>query len=95
MLTFRQLLKPEKSFTWNKDLNNIFAESKEVIADEIEEGGRIFDQAKPTCLATDCSKDGIGFWMFQKHCTCPGAKPFCCHNGCNVSLVGRNLKENS
>ena len=26
--------------------------------------------------------------MFQKHCTCPGAKPFCCHDGWKVSLVG-------
>ena len=88
MLPFRQLLKPGSAFTWNDDLDNIFAESKEVIADEIEEGVRIFDKAKPTCLATDWSKDGIGFWMFQKHCTCPGAKPCCCHDGWKVSLVG-------
>ena len=88
MLPFRQLLKPGNAFTWNDDLDNLFAESKEVIADEIEEGVRIFDKAKPTCLATDWSKDGIGFWMFQKQCTCPGAKPFCCHDGWKVSLVG-------
>ena len=63
------------AFTWNDDLDNLFAESKVVIADENEKGVRIFEKAKRTCLATYWSKHGIGFWMFQKHCTCPGANP--------------------
>ena len=32
---------------------------------------QIFDKTKPTCLTTDWSKDGVGYWLFQKHCTCP------------------------
>ena len=88
MLPFRELLKPGNSFAWKDELEDIFAESKEAIAAEVEEGVRIFDKARPTCLATDWSKDGIGFWMFQKHCTCPGATPFCCRDGWKISLVG-------
>ena len=88
MLPFRELLNPGNSFAWNDALEDIFAESKEAIAAEVEEGVRIFDKARPTCLATDWSKDGIGFWMFQKHCTCPGATPFCCRDGWKISLVG-------
>ena len=88
MQPFRQLLKPGTKFVWNDHLNNLFEESKRAIVKEIEEGIRIFDPAKPTCLTTDWSKTGIGFWLFQKHCQCPGLKPFCCHDSWKITLVG-------
>ena len=88
MLPFRELLKPGPTFLWNDELDNLFEESKSVIVSEIEEGVRIFDKQKPTCLATDWSKDGIGFWLFQKHCTCTSTQPFCCPTGWKVTLVG-------
>ena len=88
MQPFRHLLKPGTKFVWNDHLNNLFKESKRAIVKEIEEGVRIFDPAKPTCLATDWFKTGIGFWLFQKHCQCPGLKPFCCHDGWKITLVG-------
>ena len=84
MLPFHQLLKPGAPFVWDNDLNNLFEESKSVIIDEIEEGVRIFDKCKPTCLGTDWSKTGIGYWLFQKHCRCPTNTPF----GCRTTLVG-------
>lgn len=59
-----------------------------MIISEIEEGVRIFDKSKPTCLATDWSKSGIGFWLFQKHCQCPSPEPFCCRTGWKITLVG-------
>ena len=68
MQPFRQLLKPGTRFVWNDHLNSLFKESKRAIVKEIEEGVRIFNPAKPTCLTTDWSKTGIGFWLFQKHC---------------------------
>ena len=74
MLPFRQLLKPGTQFHWNDTLNQLFEESKAVIASEIEKGVRIFDKSKPTCLATDWSISGIGFWLFQKHCECASKK---------------------
>lgn len=77
ILPFCQLLKPGAPFAWDNDLNNLFEESKSMIIDEIEEGVRIFDKSKLTCLAIDWSKTGIGYWLFQKHCRCPTNTPFC------------------
>jgi hypothetical protein len=88
MQPFREALKPGTPFIWNEELNNLFNESKTVIVTEIEEGVRIFDKSKPTCLATDWSKSGIGFWLFQKHCQCTSTDPFCCPTGWKTTLVG-------
>jgi len=54
----------------------------------MEEGVRIFDKSRPTCLATDWSKDGIGFWLLQKHCACLSSELFCCRDGWKITLVG-------
>ena len=88
MLPFRQLLKPGTRFMWTDQLDSLFEESKSLIISEIHRGVEIFDKSRLTCLATDWSKDGIGFWLFQKHCTCPSAKPFCCKLGWKITLVG-------
>ena len=88
MLPFRELLKPGTPFNWNEHLQNVFDESKLLIVSEIEEGVRIFDPKRPTCLATDWSKSGIGFWLLQKHCTCSKKEPFCCPSGWKITLVG-------
>ena len=84
----RQLLKPDQKFEWSDPINNLFEESKDVIISEIDEGVRIFDKNKPPCLATDWSKDGIGFWLLQKHCNCEKLAPFCCRDGWEITLVG-------
>ena len=88
MLPFRALLKPGTPFKWNNKLDQIFQESKSFIVSEIQEGVRIFDKTKPTCLATDWSRDGIGYWLLQKHCHCPSTQPFCCPTGWRITLVG-------
>ena len=88
MQPFRRLLKSGERFEWTAELEDIFRESKDVIVQEIERGVRIFDKTKPTCLATDWSKDGIGFWLLQKHCRCTPVRPFCCTDGWKVTLVG-------
>lgn len=88
MQAFRQLLKPGTPFNWHDTLERLFQESKAVIISEIEHGVQIFDKNKPTCLATDWSKNGIGFWLFQKHCTCIKIAPFCCRDGWKITLVG-------
>ena len=69
MLPFRELLKPKSVFYWDDHMQELFEESKVQIIQKIEQGVRIFDKSKPTCLATDWSKDGLGFWLFQKQCT--------------------------
>ena len=91
MSPFRSLLKPDTQFQWDDTLHKLFEESKTVILDEICKGVKIFDKTKPTCLVTDWSKDGIGFWLLQKHCDCqttPASKPFCCNTDWQIVLVG-------
>ena len=88
MAPFRELLQPSKTFEWNDTHVAAFTKSKLVITDEIQKGVQIFDKTKPTCLATDWSKDGVGYWLFQKHCTCPTQDIFCCKTGWKITLVG-------
>ena len=88
MQPFRQLLKPGIPFRWDDHLDGLFQESKAVIVSETENGVRLFDKSKPTCLATDWSKNGIGFWLFQKHCKCVRTVPFCCRDGWKITLIG-------
>ncbi|VDI45746.1 Hypothetical predicted protein [Mytilus galloprovincialis] len=57
---FRQLIKNGTPFLWNYQLETLFQETKTIVS-EIEEGVRIFDKSKPTCLATDWSISGLGF----------------------------------
>ncbi|KAK3788810.1 hypothetical protein RRG08_029257 [Elysia crispata] len=87
MLPFRELLKPGTPFKWDDNMNS-FEESKNIIIAEIEKDVQIFDAQRPTCLATDWSKTGIGFWLLQKHCSCLSKEPFCCRTGWKVTLVG-------
>ena len=88
MLPFRELLKPSNKFHWDDTLQQVFEKSKLTIIDEIHNGVKIFDKTKPTCLATDWSKHGIGYWLFQKHCSCPSNDLFCCKQGWKITLVG-------
>ena len=87
LLPFRELLKPNNKFHWNDALQHAFEKSKLSIIDEIHNGVEIFDESKHTCLATDWSKHGIGYWLFQKRCFCPSNDLFCCKQGWNITLV--------
>ena len=88
MEPFRKLLKSDVKFQWDADLEDVFQRSKLAIVRQIEHGVKIFDKDRPTCLATDWSKTGLGYWLLQKHCSCEPLKPFCCHLGWKVTLVG-------
>ena len=54
------------------------------------EGVHIFDKSRQTCLATDWSKDGIVFWLFQKLCVCT-INPLCCNTCWKTTLVGSSF----
>ena len=95
MLPFRQLLKPSTTFEWTDYLNNLFEESKHLITEEVKKGVCIFDKKKPTCLATDWSKSGIGYCLLQKHCRCRNGKPFCCKTGWKTALIGSRFTHSS
>ena len=86
MSPFRNLLKPGTPFQWTDHLEHAFQASKNVIINEIRSGVEIFDKGRPTCLATDWSKSGIGFWLTKK--PCQPIKPLCCASGWRVTLVG-------
>ena len=88
MHPFRELLKPSTPFVWDDDLNEIFEKSKSKIINDITQGVQIFDASKPTYLATDWCKIGIGHVLLQKHCDCDGEKLSCCHSGWKVVLIG-------
>ena len=68
MAPFRHLLKPRVTFEWKEELEKLFKISKKVIVDKIVEGGSIYDKSLPTCLATDFSGLGLGFFLQQKTC---------------------------
>jgi len=88
MEPFRDLLKPGHPFRWDATLERLFHDTKRMIVSEIEEGVRIFSADRPTCIITDWSKGGIGFWLLQKHCSCLRIHPLCCKTGWKTTLVG-------
>ena len=88
MKPFRELLKSSKKFEWTNALEEAFIKSKTTLVDAMKEGVQLFECARPTCLATDWSNEGIGFVLKQKHCHCPGIAPNCCHDGWKLCLVG-------
>ena len=88
MAPFRDLLKPAAKFIWTQEHQEAFNESKQTIIEQINTGVEIFEKDRTTCIATDWSRTGIGFWMFQKHCDCAQRELFCCSDGWRITLVG-------
>ena len=95
MTPFRALLKQSARFYWDERLQDLFVKAKEEIVRKIEEGVKMFDVNRTTCLATDYSKSGVGFFMLQKYCECSELKPTCCKEGWQLVLAGsRFLRPN-
>ena len=85
---FRPFLSPRHKFSWSEELDNAFQQSKLTIVDAIRQGVEIFDLQKRTCLRPDWSCQGIGYFLLQKHCTCPSNVPDCCDDGWRITLAG-------
>ena len=75
-------------FVWTNEHQEAFEASKQEIIEQIQTEVEIFEKDRTTCIATDWSKSGIGFWMFQRHCSCPQRELFCCKEGWRITLVG-------
>ena len=89
MAPFRHLLSSKVPFQWSEELQASFDASKQEIIRQCELGVRTFDTKLPTALATDWAKLGIGFWLTQKHCSCPGDPiPGCCNTGWQTVYCG-------
>ena len=78
MEKFRPFLSPRDAFKF----------SKQSIVNAIGEGVDIFDHERPTCLYTDWSKKGVGYFLLQKHCKCNSLRPNCCIDGWRITLAG-------
>ena len=95
MAPFRHLLSPREKFRWTDELEKSFSRSKQQIVNLIEKGVQIFDLNKTTCLRTDWSCKGIGYFLLQKHCACPHITPECCPGGWKVTLAGSRFLNGS
>lgn len=82
MAPFRELLASKtRKFYWDSTLDDIFQKSKQHIINEIIDGVKSFEIHRPTCVSTDWSRTGIGFFLWQKHCNCPVNDNPHCGNG--------------
>ena len=89
MLPFWDVAKKSSRFSWNQTHKKAFQESKQVIVKLVKQGVSTFDINRVTCLAPDWSKDGMGFLLFQKHCTCAiDRAPVCCPEGWHLMFAG-------
>ena len=88
MEPFKKFLSPKVRFEWSEDLDQRFEKSKLEIITAIEEGVQIFDPNRATVLMADWSKKGIGYFLFQKHCTCLSKTTGCCEQGWKITLAG-------
>ena len=89
MNPFREFLSPKVKFCWSPEFKSLFVESKQSIIKAIREGVKIFDVKRRTCLRTDCSKNGVGYLLSQKHCNCAGNTSHgCCPDGWKITLAG-------
>ena len=69
-MLFYEKLWSHFEYSWTGKLDDLYIKSKAPIISAIEEGVKIFDKLKRTCLRTDWSRTSIGFWLMQKHCGC-------------------------
>ena len=81
MAAFRELLQPSAEFYWDAKLQDLFEEAREEVVRKVEAGVKMFEVDRVTCLATDWSKESVGFFMLQKYCSCQDIKMGCCKEG--------------
>ena len=89
MAPFRSLVKPNACFTWTDDLKLLFEKCKSKILNQVKDGITKYDINRVTCLQTDFSKQGLGYLLLQKYCSCnlEGA-PLCCKDGWRLVYAG-------
>jgi hypothetical protein len=88
MAPFKPFLSPRTRFQWTDELEELFIRAKKEIVEAIKEGVEIFEPERTTVLSTDWSKQGIGYFLYQKHCDCPSRVTTCCEHGWRVTLAG-------
>ena len=82
MLPFWDLIKKNTHFVWNEKLKKAFQQSKQIIVGLVKKGVTTFNMNRVTSQVPDWSKEGMGFLLLQKYCTCPTEKALvCCPDG--------------
>ena len=69
-------------------MEHAFQKSKLEIIEAIKQGVQIFEPGRTTSLSPDWSRAGIGYFLYQKHCSCPSKVTTCCQNGWRIVLAG-------
>lgn len=95
MAPFKPLLSPKTRFEWTDELDVAFNRSKAELVEAIKHGVRIFDPLRRTCLSSDWSKTGVGYWLRQKYCECESTIPDCCDQGWRITLAGSRFLRSS
>ena len=96
MHPFKELLSPKSKFRWTEEMEAAFERSKLSIISAIEEGVEIFDPKRTTLLSPDFSKKGVGYFLYQKHCSCPSSTTTsCCDTGWKITLAGSRFLRKS
>ena len=89
MSPFRDLVKPNSLFRWTPQLKQLFQEAKDKILHQVDIGVRHYDVNRATCLQTDFCKNGIGYLLLQKFCSCSLENaPLCCTDGWKLVFAG-------
>ena len=91
MAPFKPFLMQMCRFEWTPELERAFQASKESIIADVRYGVEIFDPTKRSCIRPDWSRQGIGYFLSQKHCSCDSCLPDCCTDGWRVTLAGSRL----
>ena len=74
MEPFRELLQPTKAYGkkvfWDNQLKDLFEKTKRLVTEHAEKVLTYYDCKKETILITDWSRQGIGFVILKKYCSC-------------------------
>ena len=81
-------MKPGNAFVWSPLLQECFEDAKKNIISAVKEGVHDLKVNRPTRVATDWSKRGIGFTLRQKWCKCKGVEFECCPDAWKINLMG-------
>ena len=88
MEPFRELLKKKSEYVWSQALQDSFDVARAEIVRLVQQGVRTYKLGAWTCLVTDWSRRGLGFVLWQKHCSCERIHPTCCIGGWVLVLCG-------
>lgn len=81
MQPFRKLLSKNAEFVWSPDLQAAIQTAKQEIVKLVTNEVQSFQLDTWTCIVTDWSKSGIGYFMWQKMCSCAKIHSTCCQTG--------------